>query len=180
MLIISVISIETTMITCANPKCQQAFSPRTHNQKFCSSACGIYTRIKKWRQKNTKPCPDCKIERISYQAEKCLKCHRKETIHFTQDKTLGDFLSLSSVRNGHPAWRYNHIRSLARYHYQHLLKKPCHICGYDKHVVLCHIRAIADFPMSALISEINAPTNVIQLCPNHHWELDNNLLSAAE
>jgi hypothetical protein len=55
-------------------------------------------------------------------------------------------------------------------------EKRCQVCGYDKTVQVCHIRAVADFPESALISEINALTYLVPLCPNHHWEFDNGQL----
>lgn len=56
--------------------------------------------------------------------------------------------------------------------------KSCRICGYDKHVEVCHIKPVAEFPDSAVImSEINNPSNLIGLCPTHHWEFDNGLLT---
>lgn len=53
---------------------------------------------------------------------------------------------------------------------------PCAVCGYTKHVELAHKRALQDFPDDALLSEVNARGNVIQLCPNCHWELDHGFL----
>lgn len=52
----------------------------------------------------------------------------------------------------------------------------CAICGYDKHIEIAHIKAVSEFDDSALLTEINHPDNLIALCPNHHWEFDNNLL----
>lgn len=52
----------------------------------------------------------------------------------------------------------------------------CAICGYDKHIEIAHIKAVSEFDDSALLTEINNPDNLIALCPNHHWEFDNNLL----
>ena len=49
-------------------------------------------------------------------------------------------------------------------------------CGYSKYVEVCHIRAVADFTGTATVDEINAPTNLVALCPNCHWELDHGLL----
>lgn len=54
--------------------------------------------------------------------------------------------------------------------------KACKICNYTNYVEVCHIKAIADFDKSFLIKEINSLNNLIYLCPNHHWELDNGLL----
>ena len=52
----------------------------------------------------------------------------------------------------------------------------CKICGYNKYVEVCHIKAIAEFEPLALIREVNSLSNLAYLCPNHHWELDNGLL----
>jgi hypothetical protein len=52
----------------------------------------------------------------------------------------------------------------------------CHECGYSKHVEICHITAVSKFPGSSLIGEINAPNNLVALCPNHHWEFDHGQL----
>lgn len=56
---------------------------------------------------------------------------------------------------------------------------PCKVCGYTNHVEVCHIRAVSDFPDDALISEINNISNLIGLCPNHHWEFDHGFLNIA-
>ena len=55
-------------------------------------------------------------------------------------------------------------------------KKICKICGYSKHIEVCHIKSVSDFPSSATILEINNLKNLIALCPTHHWELDNKQL----
>ena len=65
------------------------------------------------------------------------------------------------------------IRDLARQVFQKEKGyTSCYRCGYNKHIEVCHIHAISDFPDDALISEINSPDNLIGLCPNCHWELD--------
>lgn len=52
----------------------------------------------------------------------------------------------------------------------------CPVCGYTNHIEVAHIKAVADFSNDSLITEINDPSNLIGLCPNHHWEFDNGLL----
>jgi hypothetical protein len=49
----------------------------------------------------------------------------------------------------------------------------CKVCGYDKHVEVCHIKSVSSFGDSDFITEINSFNNLIGLCPNHHWEYDN-------
>lgn len=52
----------------------------------------------------------------------------------------------------------------------------CAVCGYSKHVEVAHIRPVSDFEDFATIEEINSPSNLIGLCPNHHWEYDHGIL----
>lgn len=52
----------------------------------------------------------------------------------------------------------------------------CAICGYDKHIEVAHIKAVSEFDDTATIREINSITNLIGLCPNHHWEYDNGFI----
>jgi predicted restriction endonuclease len=54
--------------------------------------------------------------------------------------------------------------------------KECLICGYNKYVECCHIKPVQDFPETALLSEVNALTNICWLCPNHHKELDKQIM----
>lgn len=49
-------------------------------------------------------------------------------------------------------------------------------CGYAKHIEVAHRQDVASFPDSALISEINDISNLVGLCPTHHWEFDNQKL----
>lgn len=52
----------------------------------------------------------------------------------------------------------------------------CKVCGYNKHIEVAHVKAVSEFSDDTLISEINDISNLIGLCPNHHWEYDNGLL----
>ena len=52
----------------------------------------------------------------------------------------------------------------------------CAICGYTNHVQVAHIKPVSEFSNDTTISIINSITNLIGLCPNHHWEYDNNLI----
>ena len=58
--------------------------------------------------------------------------------------------------------------------------KECAVCGYDKHIEIAHIKGVSEFGSDALIAEINDINNLVGLCPNHHWEFDNNQLSEEE
>jgi predicted restriction endonuclease len=69
------------------------------------------------------------------------------------------------------------IRQMARRLFDRSGKpKRCAVCGYDKHVEICHIKGIQDFDENDTISAVNNMNNLIALCANCHWELDNGLL----
>lgn len=93
-----------------------------------------------------------------------------------QNLTLSDYCERPSVVRLHQSSKFAHIRGLCRSWNKDKLKLPCHICGYSKHVELAHIRAISSFPLTALVGEVNHKDNIIQLCPNCHWEFDNKLV----
>lgn len=61
--------------------------------------------------------------------------------------------------------------------YNSSIPKKCKICGYNKHIQIAHIKAVKFFDDDVLITTINHIDNLIALCPNHHWEFDNNMLS---
>lgn len=119
------------------------------------------------------------------------KISYKSTYTINRLKSLG--LSLDDLKNKNESFivnltkgelfkRYSlwqtartYIQKFARNVYAKSNKpKQCVICGYNKHYEVAHIKAVSDFDDSALISEINNIDNLIALCPNHHWEYDNN------
>ena len=69
------------------------------------------------------------------------------------------------------------IRNNSRIIFQKTGKMECAICGYTHHVDVCHIKPVAAFPEDAQLSEVNALSNLVALCPNHHWELDHGLIA---
>lgn len=52
----------------------------------------------------------------------------------------------------------------------------CEFCGYSIYTEICHIQPVAFFENNVLIKEINNINNLVRLCPNHHKELDLELL----
>ncbi len=53
----------------------------------------------------------------------------------------------------------------------------CHICDYDNHIEVCHIKSVSSFDDEDTMGEINNINNLVGLCPNHHWEFDNKIVS---
>lgn len=54
--------------------------------------------------------------------------------------------------------------------------KCCAICDFDVIVEVCHIKAVSDFTKDSPLREVNALSNLIYLCPNHHAMFDKGLL----
>lgn len=174
------------LVTCLN--CNQLFDKslseiRRSPNHFCNRNCAAACNNKGRRRHPVifRTCTKCSQTFLyipkNRNRKRCSECSR---IYLNSDRirrmTLAELWSQPSVKGKHPSWRNSHIRLMNRLWNADLLKKPCAVCGYKLHVELCHIRAISDFPESTLIEEVNHPSNVIQLCPNHHWELDNGYL----
>lgn len=158
---------------CLNCSCE------TTNPKFCNKSCAAKFNNTKFpkRKQEKYPCSvkDCISVRKSSRNKLC-SIHFEEYVNRSsqyKDKSVGEYRNLESVKGKHPSWINSHVRSFARSWLVHLTKLPCAHCGYSKHVELAHIKPVSSFPDSALLSEINSETNVIQLCPNCHWEFDN-------
>ena len=111
-----------------------------------------------------------------YRYDEC-ECGNKKTKKSMkcQECTSGKDITLGEVKKkygvGKRASLYSLVRLRARACSKHLTS--CSKCGYDKHVEICHIKSISSFSDETLLSTINHGSNIIALCPNCHWELDN-------
>lgn len=163
------------MKKCANPSCNN----RTNNPRFCSKSCSATTTNKEVpkRIRKTK-CKKCDNITKSYRNTLCEK-HHKEYMEskssFVEELTLEEIWNKESLKDLHPSSRSAYIRTTGRTKFKDLLKQPCANCGYDKHVELCHIKPIRDFLITDKLKDVNSTTNVVQLCPNCHWEFDKGL-----
>ena len=156
--------------------CQKA----TKNPKYCSKSCAAIINNKnspKRKLEEHNKCLLCKKKlsrRIGSRTHQlCQKCFTAESILKYGKKTKEELVKTSS------SYSSKHRYELIRQHAKRLAckfewkKDFCENCGYTKHVELCHIKPIHDFPDSSLVNEINNKTNICFLCPNCHWELDN-------
>lgn len=57
-----------------------------------------------------------------------------------------------------------------------LMKQECFVCAYSTHIEVAHIKAVSSFSKETTIAEINNISNLILLCPNHHWEYDHGII----
>lgn len=155
----------------------------TSNSKFCSTHCSAIYNNKLYPKRKLKSfyCRKCKKllgEGTNFRKRKyCQECYR--TMKFCVDWsqiTLAQFFKKLKRYQAHAR-----IRQRARQIF-HKENRPqqCSICRYNKHIEICHVKPIGSFPEDTAISIINDISNLIALCPNCHWELDNGVLKLGE
>ena len=92
-----------------------------------------------------------------------------------QTLTISDLLERSKGYKSRHA--YQKIRNHAK---QVMAKsdvpKACSFCGSLNGVQVAHLKGIASFAVSTLVSTVNDPQNLRYLCPNHHWEQERGLI----
>lgn len=140
----------------------------TNNKKFCSRSCSTSFNNRTTKLKVKNKCISCDNLVSNNRLKYCGKCN----INY-QEFTIGEYRNKASVKDKHPSWLHSHIRGFARSWLKHLAKLPCKRCKYDKHVELAHIKGLSEFSDDTKLKDINSENNVIQLCPNCHWEFDN-------
>jgi hypothetical protein len=148
---------------------------------FCSRACSATFNNAGKRRHPPRTCQTCSCSYVRTKTHRsfkyCVECVTH--IHSTNDiknMTKKEYQERESVKGKHPSWLNAHIRNFNRSWNSDLRSKPCQKCGYSTHVELAHIKAIHEFSEDSLLSEINNPSNILVLCPNHHWEFDNGIL----
>lgn len=159
---------------------------------FCNSSCAAsFNNIASPKRFKTKQCKtnDCKNLVLSgwTYCEDCWNKHAKSSFKpvYDENNLIINYINPSSSRSKQDicninttSCRYNKIRLNAKAIYK-VSEKPreCIICGYDKHIEICHIKDIASFPITATLAEINHISNLAACCPVHHWEFDHGFLS---
>lgn len=126
--------------------------------KFCGHSCSAI------KSNSKRPTKEKKIAEI-----KILK-EAKETL---KGQNKGKLFELSkNWQSARTAIRKDACRIFAKSNKEY----KCAICGYTSHVEIAHIKAVSDFDDNSMLIEINDISNLIALCPNHHWEYDNDLI----
>jgi len=152
---------------------------RTPNN-FCSRSCAAkHNNVGKQRNKaKIFKCINCNSDynrtKNHRYVQFCSGCKSKTEV--IKLLTIGEYRQKLSVKGKHPSWVSAHVRSFNRSWNKELLKLPCAFCGYSKHVELAHKKSISSFTDNSTLAEVNSKSNIIQLCPNCHWEYDNNKL----
>lgn len=154
---------------CANPSCGK----ETGNPRFCSRSCAVMinNRGKQRNPKRDRPCPRCATAQALPNRKYCGQCWRA----IVEENTARN---LSSIHAAASYQRSATIRRHARKVYAGSgMPQACAICGYDRHIEVCHIRPINSWSLDTPIAVINNRANLVALCPNHHWEFDRHLVS---
>ncbi len=155
------------MNTCKN--CEKS----TENPKFCTKSCAAIYNNKKFPKRKRKQhyCRHCNVK-VPSRRTTCNDCN-PSYVDWSM-RTVRDCLMLNNKHTN----KYRRIRDNSRYNYDNSSRpRYCEICKYDKYYEVCHIKPIHLFGLDAPISVINALGNLIALCPNCHWELDNGLVT---
>lgn len=135
---------------------------------FCSQACNgyYYGSLKTIKTHNCKFCNN----QLSGTKRICDTCK----VDYW-DPSIDDLKQKYSHHKHANSW-HSFVRYRARNTVKHL-PQICYECGYNRHVEVCHIKPIKDFSGESKLSVVNDIRNLVLLCPNHHWELDNQILS---
>lgn len=149
-----------------------------HAKMFCSRSCAAtYNNTKNPKRTLTKKCIKCEVL-ISSSKKYCKVCAgtvlnthggpRSKSIQISDNYTIEHVVKRTGSN------RYDRVRAHAHRKYKaELLKPTCNQCSYNKHVEICHIIPISDFPKTTTLKEVNDRNNILFLCPNCHWEYDN-------
>jgi len=166
---------------CSNINCNVEFirkNSAVREYPCCSSACAYIARKQRNGTSDRGTCGTCGIK-ISRRGKYCIPCFGKLQSDRSRLKmesiTIADIKSKYDSDNSLFSRQWTDcIRNYARTYATS--DKKCILCGYNKYVELCHYTPITDFNDNATLLEVNGQSNTIYLCPNHHKELDNDLL----
>ncbi|WP_210518328.1 HNH endonuclease signature motif containing protein [Hymenobacter terricola] len=144
---------------------------QTANAKYCSRSCAnrVDGHLFPSRQRTARSCKHCGAALLTRRTT-CDNCNPSlvdwwtVALHQLKARALPQYAA--------------QIRSLARMIYRKSSRaKACTVCGYDTHYEVCHINPINEFLPVDFVAEVNKLSNLVVLCPNHHWEFDHGLLS---
>ena len=150
----------------------------TPNPKFCSKSCSVSynNHLKPKRQKQKRFCIECGVETTG-RRKYCQNCFESKWRVKYDQRTLESLRTECGSRNSYLTLVRHHSRRCAR---EAGKLAQCLVCGYSIYVECCHIKAVADFPIEAMLIEVNHLDNLVGLCPNHHKELDLGLLKLSD
>jgi hypothetical protein len=153
----------------------------TTNAKFCSRSCAVtFNNTHQPKRKRGHKCKKCDALVLST-TKYCDKCTPRKIIINGKTTSLSrdSLLSLTKAEAiTEDTQKYRRIRSHAK-HLASLLgiTARCKVCNYSLYVETCHIKPISSYSSDTLVSVINNPSNLVGLCPTHHWEFDHGYIT---
>lgn len=137
--------------------------PAVKKKRFCNKSCAAKLNNRLFPKKPKRPrkfneCQACSVK-IDPPSMTCFSCVKERTAQMKK-------ADISRSEIGQHARRVLGKDSM-----------ECSVCGYSAHVEACHIRPVSDFPQDATVGEINDRSNLMYLCPNHHWEFDHGMIT---
>jgi len=138
-------------------------------KRFCNKNCAASFNNKLYPKRK---CKTCKVILVKRKRNKFCSKICKTTINL-DSSSKGQLFS--RCRNWQAA-RSTIQHNARRVYFSNDKEKACKVCGYTLHVEVAHIKPVAEFDNETLICEINAMSNLVALCPTHHWEFDKGLL----
>lgn len=165
-------------MNCQN--CNNTFNQKDSRQKFCNRSCAAKFNNK--QKIKSRPCSFCGQTIFGRITNKkcCADCfaNYKQLYSIQRLKSVQN-ITLSKLRRIYDLNEFHaKIRGWSRQTYSNYNKpNSCKVCGYKLHCDICHIKPISDFAETTLITEVNHIDNLIALCPNHHWEFDNKIIT---
>lgn len=163
-------------VSCAN--CHIAFTKQSRDivktsNNFCSRSCAAsYNNVARAKFIPVQRCVNCGVEYVNKYRDITRTCSSR----CRMEKNMKDTV-MSSKINHNGANTYDKIRHNARRYSKHIYPKYCMNCGYNKHYEVCHVVDIKDFDRESTVYDVNQANNIVHLCPNCHWEFDNNGIS---
>lgn len=157
----------------------------TKKKIFCSQSCAA-SHNNKGTRRGPQPGYRLKPKRdyICHECKSPIKGHGKKFCSRGCSTAKASRLALARTKGGifggGRSWQAGRscIQDHARKAFFTLNPEACCArCGYSKHVEVCHIKAVSEFEETATLGEINAISNLVGLCPNHHWEFDHGFLT---
>ena len=178
----------TVKVNCKN--CGKEFEKtnsqiKRHPNSFCSQSCNaIYNNAFNANliASRKKPQNVCKEEKcnVNIRSEERY-CNKHNPIYIARRKIINSTIADYERLSGRHANKYAGIRDIGkRIAYKSGLLTKCFLCDFDKVVECCHIKSISDWDKSTLILEVNHKSNLIGLCPNHHYCFDKGKLEPEE
>lgn len=142
---------------------------------FCDQSCAAkYNNRMFPKRRLKKQCKLCETYIIA-KSTYCKECY--EDLDKFKDVTLAQSMDLDGKRSA----VYSKVRGKARTIYKNTKNNEiCENCGFAHHIEISHIKAICTYPEDTMLSIINSIDNLIGLCPNCHWLLDNEKLTIEE